>query len=85
MFSTYSSYLVGGEQLAPPLGLGQVVDGEAQVVVAVFKQENVRLVDEATSKLSLRLHHLLQRRHHSGVSGTVRHNTRSCFLNAEDP
>lgn len=40
--------------------LGHVVDGEAQVVVAVFEEQDVRLVDQSPPQLSLHLHHFLQ-------------------------
>lgn len=54
------THLVAGQQLAPPVRLGHVVDGQAQVVVAVFEKQDVGLVNQTTPELSLHLHHLLQ-------------------------
>lgn len=54
------THLVAGQQLARPVCLGHVVDGQAQVVVAVFEEQRVGLVDQAAAKLPLHLHHLLQ-------------------------
>lgn len=54
------TYLVASQQLAPPVRLGHVVDGQAQVVVAVFEEQEVGLVDQPTPELTLHLHHLLR-------------------------
>lgn len=39
-----SPHLVLGQQLAPPVGVGQVVEGEAQVMVTVLKQQGFWLL-----------------------------------------
>lgn len=39
-----SPHLVLGQQLAPPVGMGDVVEGEAQVMVTVLKQQGFWLL-----------------------------------------
>lgn len=39
-----SAHLVLGQQLAPPVGVGDVVEGEAQVMVTVLKQQGFGLL-----------------------------------------
>lgn len=39
-----SPHLVLGQQLAPPVGMGDVVEGQAQVMVTVLKQQGFRLL-----------------------------------------
>lgn len=39
-----SPHLVLGQQLAPPVGMGDVMEGEAQVMVTVLKQQGFWLL-----------------------------------------
>lgn len=54
-----TAYLVSREELASPVCEGHVMNGEPQVVVAVFKEKDLRFVNEASAQLPLHLHHLL--------------------------
>lgn len=64
-----ATHLVADEQFASPVCLGHVVDGQAQVVVAVFEEQDVRLVNQTTPELALHLHHLLQGERKRGREG----------------
>lgn len=53
-------HLVADEQLALPQGAGHIVDGQAQVVVAILEVQDAGLLDQLSSQLFLQLYHLLQ-------------------------
>lgn len=56
---TPAPYLVLGQQFAPPQRMGDVVDGEAQVVVAVLEGQGLGLLQQVPSQCPLQLQHLL--------------------------
>lgn len=58
--SSPSPHLVLGQQLAPPLGVGDIMEGEAQVVVTVLKQKGFWLFHQVASQSPFQLKHLLQ-------------------------
>ena len=53
-------HLVADEELALPQGAGHIMDGQAQVVVAVLEVQDAGLLDQLSSQLFLQLYHLLQ-------------------------
>lgn len=53
------SHLVLGQKLAPPVGMREVMQGEAEVVVRVFKQQRFGLLHQVATQSSLQLQHLL--------------------------
>lgn len=52
-------HLVLGQQFAPPQCMGDVMDGEAQVVVAVLEGQGLGLLQQVPSQCPLQLQHLL--------------------------
>lgn len=65
-------HLVLGQQLAPPVGVGDVVQGEAQVVVTVLEQQRFGLLHQVAPQCPLQLQHFLRGRgglHHAWASG----------------
>lgn len=73
--SSQAPHLVTGEQLALPEGAGHVMDGEAQVVVAVLEVQHPGGSDQLPPQLLLQLDHLLPAQQQSGSS-------RCCTLRA---
>lgn len=53
-------HLVADKELALPQGAGDVMDGQAQVVVTVLEVQDAGLLDQLPTQLLLQLHHLLQ-------------------------
>lgn len=49
------------------------MDGQAQVVVAVFEEQDVGLVNQPPPKLPFHLHYLLQREKKRGVNSQRKH------------
>lgn len=54
-----SPHLVLGQQLASPVGVGDVMQRQAQVVVTVFKQQGFGLLHQIATQRPLQLQHLL--------------------------
>lgn len=52
-------HLVFGQQLAPPVGMRDVVEGEAQVMVTVLEQQGFGLLHQVPAQGPLQLQHLL--------------------------
>lgn len=59
---TGDAYLVLGQQLAFPLAVRDVVDGEAEVVSAVLEVQRLWFVQQLPADLLLHLQHFLWRR-----------------------
>ena len=55
-----ASDLVLGDELAPPLCVWHVVDGQSQVVSAVFEVQSLGFIQQLSAHLRLHLQHLLQ-------------------------
>lgn len=53
------AHLVLGQQLAPPVGMRDVMEGKAQVVVTVLEEQRLGLLYQVAAQRALQLQHFL--------------------------
>lgn len=58
-FPQAQPHLVLGQQLASPVGMGDVMKGESQVVITVLEQQGLGLLHQIATQSPLQLQHLL--------------------------
>lgn len=54
-------HLVLGQQFASPVGVRNVVDGQAQVVVAVFEEQRLGILQQNSTETPFQIQHFLRR------------------------
>lgn len=55
-------HLVLGQKFASPVSVGNVVDGQSQIVVAIFEEQRLGIFQQNSTQTPLQIQHLLHRK-----------------------